>query len=92
MNLTSVRLSVHLSGHRLNLKKVNYLDIVHLIRKILFISYGEALQGTQWNLPLAGKTEILERAFAEAEEKTNQRKELPSAFASILSFYKQQLQ
>ena len=47
MNLTSVRLSVHLCGHRLNLKKVNYLDIVHLTRKILFISYGEALQGTQ---------------------------------------------
>ena len=29
------------------------------------------------------KTEILERAFAEAEEKTNKRKELPSVFASI---------
>lgn len=87
-----MRLSVHLCGYRLNLKKVNYLDIVHLTRKILFISYGEALQDTQWNLPLAGKSEILERAFAEAEEKTNKRKELPSVFASILSFYKQQLQ
>ena len=86
-----MRLSVHLCGYRLNLKKVNYLDIVHLTRKILFISYGEALQDTQWNLPLAGKSEILERAFAE-EEKTNKRKELPSVFASILSFYKQQLQ
>ena len=87
-----MRLSVHLCGYRLNLNRVNYLDIVHLTRKILLISYGEALQGTQWNLPLAGKTEILERAFAEAEEKTNNRKELPSVFASILSFYKQQLQ
>ena len=46
-NLTSVRLSVHLCGYRLNLNRVNYLDIVHLTRKILSISYGEALQGTQ---------------------------------------------
>ena len=43
-NLTSVRLSVHLCGYRLNLNRVNYLDIVHLTRKILSISYGEALQ------------------------------------------------
>ena len=43
-NLTSVRLSVHLCGYRLNLNRVNYLDIVHLTSKILSISYGEALR------------------------------------------------
>lgn len=50
------------------------------------------LQVRQWNPPVAGKTEILEWAFAEAEEKTIKRKEPPSVLASIISFVKQQLQ